>query len=85
MNYNMIGKLIKRENKWVVQYKMDSDLIATDGGEIPIHPEYAKSYFLDEEDVGKEVEFEMIDEFIEPELYQNIPIYEGQIYAKLKK
>ena len=34
----MKGKLVKQENKWYVQYKMDSDLIATDGGLIPLNP-----------------------------------------------
>ena len=32
----MKGKLIKQENNWCVQYKMDSDIIATDGGLIPL-------------------------------------------------
>ena len=34
----MKGKLVKQENQWYVQYKMDSDLIATDGGLIPLSP-----------------------------------------------
>lgn len=37
----MKGKLYKKENGWVIQYKMDSDLIATDGGEIPTHPNHS--------------------------------------------
>lgn len=34
----MKGKLVKQENQWYIQYKMDSDLIATDGGLIPLNP-----------------------------------------------
>lgn len=32
----MKGKLMKQKNNWYVQYKMDSDIIATDGGLIPL-------------------------------------------------
>lgn len=55
----MEGKLKKLSTGWVVEYKMDSDLIATDGGQIPINPYLEKYYFLDEDDEGSEVYFEM--------------------------
>jgi hypothetical protein len=35
----MIGKLHKKENHWVIRYKMEDDMIATDGGEISLHPD----------------------------------------------
>ena len=33
------GKLHKKENHWVIRYKMEDDMIATDGGEISLHPD----------------------------------------------
>jgi hypothetical protein len=33
------GKLHKKEDHWVIRYKMEDDMIATDGGEISLHPE----------------------------------------------
>jgi len=35
----MIGKLHKKGDHWVIRYKMEDDLIATDGGEISLHPD----------------------------------------------
>ena len=35
----MIGKLHRKGDHWVIRYKMEDDLIATDGGEISIHPD----------------------------------------------
>ncbi len=35
----MKGTLIRQEDKWVIKYKMEDDLIATDGGIIPVHSE----------------------------------------------
>lgn len=35
-------------------------------------------------EVGKQVEFEIIDEFTNPEMYTGIPIFEGKKYAKIK-
>lgn len=37
----MKGNLYRDENVWVIQYRMDPDLIATDGGTIPIHPDHS--------------------------------------------
>jgi hypothetical protein len=36
----MIGKLYREETGWVIQYRMDFDLMATDGGTIPVHPDH---------------------------------------------
>ena len=33
------GKLHKKEDHWVIRYKMEDDMIATDGGEISLHPD----------------------------------------------
>ena len=35
----MIGKLHRKGDHWVIRYKMEDDLIATDGGEISLHPD----------------------------------------------
>lgn len=35
----MIGKLHKKEDHWVIRYKMEDDMIATDGGELSLHPD----------------------------------------------
>lgn len=55
----MIGKLIKKEDHWFVRYKMDDDLIATDGGELSLHPDDAK-YLYNIELCDSEVEFEIV-------------------------
>jgi hypothetical protein len=34
-----LGKLHKKEDHWVIRYKMEDDIIATDGGEISLHPD----------------------------------------------
>lgn len=74
----MKGKLHKTElGGWVVKYKMVDDLIATDGGTIPMHPDYEKYYFLDEDAEDGEVEFELITDV-------NAHGY-GCTYAKLKR
>jgi hypothetical protein len=35
----MIGKLHRKGDHWVIRYKMEDDMIATDGGELSIHPD----------------------------------------------
>jgi hypothetical protein len=35
----MIGKIHKKEDHWVIRYKMENDMVATDGGELSIHPD----------------------------------------------
>ena len=35
----MTGKLHRKGDHWVIRYKMEDDLIATDGGEISLHPD----------------------------------------------
>lgn len=43
----MTGKLQKIDDNWFVAYKIDSDLIATDGGLIPLHPDDIEQIRLD--------------------------------------
>ena len=43
----MTGKLQKIDDNWFVAYKMDSDLIATDGGLISLHPDDVEQIRLD--------------------------------------
>ena len=43
----MTGKLQKIDDNWFVVYKIDSDLIATDGGLIPLHPDDVEQIRLD--------------------------------------
>ena len=35
----MIGKLHKKGDHWVIRYKMEDDTVATDGGELSLHPD----------------------------------------------
>ena len=35
----MIGKLHKKGDHWVIRYKMEDDTVATDGGEVSLHPD----------------------------------------------
>jgi hypothetical protein len=35
----MIGKLHRKGDHWVIRYKMEDDMVATDGGELSIHPD----------------------------------------------
>lgn len=51
----MRGKLHKKEDHWVIRYKMEDDLFATDGGEISLHPDDIVNYSTSD-DWG-EVEF----------------------------
>jgi hypothetical protein len=55
----MVGNLHKTERGWFVRYKMESDLVATDGGLIPLYPNDIDDYLFDLEH-GKEVEFNII-------------------------
>jgi hypothetical protein len=48
----MKGILHKTEQGWVVEYAKHAEL--------PLHPEYVKYYFLDEDAEGGEVEFEIV-------------------------
>ena len=70
----MKGTLHKTEQGWVVKYAKHSEL--------PLHPEYVKCYFLDEDAEGGEVEFEIVSE---PNIYRSVGnIQENYTsYAKL--
>jgi len=60
-----LGKLHKKEDHWVVRYKMEDDMVATDGGEISVHPDDVNGVLA--ADIfgsklqGKEVEFEIVN------------------------
>ena len=54
----MRGKLHKKEDHWVIRYKMEEDLIATDGGEISLHPDDIVD--VSTADVCGEVEFRIV-------------------------
>jgi hypothetical protein len=57
----MKGTLSKTQQGWVVKYDQRTwqDPSAEDG-EYPLHPEYVKCYFLDEDAEGSQVEFEIV-------------------------
>jgi hypothetical protein len=63
----MIGKLHKKGDHWVIRYKMEDDTVATDGGELSIHPDTPIEIFAQltetwkDELQGKEVEFEIVN------------------------
>ena len=66
----MKGILHKKINgSWVVLVKSEEppacSTITEHGTEYPIHPEYVKCYFLDEDAEGAEVEFEFVKEYDE--------------------
>lgn len=52
----MKGKLYKTEKGWVVRYTQEDPRDPLP--ELPLHPEYVKYYFLDEDSDGGEVEFD---------------------------
>ena len=78
----MKGKLHKTGKRWVVEYMVDE---RTPIGHkswwetLPLHPDYVKYYFLDEDAEGGEVEFEIVKEYIDSHTNQ------VQKYAKLIK
>jgi len=77
----MKGTLLKTENGWIVEYWVGLKVF-----EYPLHPDFTE--YLNEPEFhnlsGKDVEFEMMDEFTHPEQYEGIPLFEGIKYAKLK-
>jgi len=54
----MKGKLHKKGDHWVIRYKMEDDLIATDGGELSLHPEDIDEMLFCF--IGEEVEFNIV-------------------------
>ena len=76
--YLSIGVLFKNEDVWYVNYVTETIEVKM----LPLHP----GDLSDDNELftGKEVQFEIIDEFVEPSLYEGVPLYEGQPYAKLK-
>jgi len=69
----MKGILHKTDSGWVIRY---------DGKkELPVHPEYEKYYFLNEEDEGEEAEFE-VEEFWETGMEQVVNVAKLARYIK---
>lgn len=66
MYNNMIGKLHKKEDRWVVRYKIEDDLFSTDGGELSLHPDTPIEIFAELNEYWKknlqdrEVEFVIV-------------------------
>ena len=56
----MKGKLHKTEQGWVVRHP---GYVPPHEYELPVHPNYIKYYFLDEDADGAEVEFEVVEVF----------------------
>lgn len=67
----MKGKLHKKGDHWVIRYKMEDDLIATDGGELSLHPEDTDEMLFCFQ--GREVDFEIVphmhDTFVAKVIY----------------
>lgn len=61
----MKGILHKTDKGWVIRYDEKKEL--------PVHPEYEKYYFLNEEDEGEEAEFE-VEEFWETGMEQVVNV-----------
>ena len=57
----MKGNLYREEKVWVIQYRMDPDLIATDGGTIRVHPDHSFWLKIWGEN-GMEMAFQIDDE-----------------------
>ena len=69
----MIGKLHRKGDHWVIRYKMEEDLIATDGGEISIHPEDEKLFMGEwtDDDVHFKIVPYMHDTFVAKLIYED--------------
>ena len=80
----MKGTLHKTETGWIIEYYDGEGHLGHHIGQrkkylLPIHPDYVKYYFLDEDAEGGEVEFEIIEEFKN----RNAWYHTYQKYAKL--
>ena len=75
---NMKGNLLKTKQGWVVKYDQRTLLLHPD--DIKTINQYG-DYSVDWD--GKEVNFDIIDEFTHPELYKFSAWGEGYGYAKL--
>lgn len=84
----MKGTLTKINDNWVVEYPKHASNKIYETATLPLHPEDVKTcndygdYYVDW--IGKEVKFEIVDEFTDPELYKNVGWGDGIKYAKLK-
>ncbi len=78
----MKGILAKRNKEWIVSIEEDGLNMY-----YPLHPDDVKickqygDYSLDWE--GKQVEYEVVDEFTHPHLYEGVGWGDGIVYAKL--
>lgn len=85
----MKGILTKNDNGWLVKYpKYPTSNKIFDTVSLPLHPYDVNicnaygDYSVDW--IGKEVEFEIVDEFTHPKLYEGVGWGDGIKYAKLK-
>jgi len=84
----MKGRLTKLQNVWKIRY-FDNIKVEQDphysGTLIPLYPDDVNGNIpSDIIKEGKEVEFEIVDEFTHQELFRNIPWGEGIECAKIK-
>ena len=78
----MIGKLNKVDGNWVVEYpKHPTSHKIYETATLQLHPDDAIYCFPS--DIGDEVQFKIIDEFNNPELFRGIGWGDGETYAKL--
>jgi hypothetical protein len=75
----MLGWIVINEEHFHI-YPFD---IRTEMRYYQIHPDYVKYYFLDEDDKGKEVEFEIVEENVDTG--ELVTPYKKIKYAKLIK
>ena len=73
---NMKGTLHKTEIGWVVRWPQEDPRDPLP--ELPLHPDYVKCYFLDEDAEGGEVEFDWC-------VIVDHDSGKGKMYAKLKR
>lgn len=77
------GKLFKEKDSgvWMIRY-VDSNVNLM-VRELPVYRENLTESQKWSMDVGMEIEFEIIDEFTHPKLYENVGLFDGITMAKL--
>ena len=76
MSCNMKGVLVYKNKEWFVETEIGNKFV-------PLHPSdqtWMDGYNLYE---GKEIEYELFDEFTNPEYYEEVSLFDGTIYGKL--
>jgi hypothetical protein len=80
----MKGTLVNTPVGWAVNYNYSAD--KKNWEQLPLHPDFVE--MLDtcfRSTFTQEVDFEIVDEYTNPELYIGVPLWEGNKYAKLIK